>query len=147
MNHLVFKAVLALAIDAEGGVGAPCRDNAFPPCFSFRDGVVYALLLALIGLFAGLVSKRNMPEGEETGYPTNYILGLIGSFIGGLSWLAHRWMSWNTTKIPEGSLYTNVGSYNLLPGYLLSLLAAAMTALLLIALYRLLRGLESEDES
>jgi uncharacterized membrane protein YeaQ/YmgE (transglycosylase-associated protein family) len=140
MNHFVFKAGLALALDATGAAGDRCPDNAFPPCFTLRDGLIYTLLFALIGLFTGLVSKGNMPNSEETSYVANCILGIIGSLVGGLSWLAHRWMSWNVTRIPEGSVYTRVDSSNLIPGYLLSLLAAPMTALIVLAVYRMIRS-------
>jgi uncharacterized membrane protein YeaQ/YmgE (transglycosylase-associated protein family) len=80
-----------------------------------------------------------MPNGENTSYLENCILGIIGSVVGGLFWLAYRWSSWNFTNIPEGSVYTFVDSRYLLPGYLIGLLAAAMTALLVLAVYRLIR--------
>jgi uncharacterized membrane protein YeaQ/YmgE (transglycosylase-associated protein family) len=139
MNHFVFKADLALALGATEAAGNRCPDNSYPPCFGLREGLIYALLFALIGLFTGLVSKRCLPNGEETGYVANCILGIIGSVIGGLSWLALRWISWNVTRIPEGSVYTHADSYHLLPGYILSLLAAPMTALFVLAVYRLIR--------
>jgi uncharacterized membrane protein YeaQ/YmgE (transglycosylase-associated protein family) len=139
MNHFIFRTCSALALDATMGAGNRCPDNTYPPCFGLRDSLIYTLLFALIGLFTGLVSKRYMPSGEETSYATNCILGIIGSLIGGLSWLAIRWISWNFTNIPAGSVYVHVDSRHLLPGYLLSLLAAPMTALLIIAGYRLIR--------
>jgi len=139
MDLFVFKAGLELALDATGGAGNRCPDNSFPPCFGLRDALIYTLLFVLIGLFTGLVSKRHMPNGEETSYVANCILGIIGSLIGGLSWLALRWISWNATIIPEGSVYTQADSRHLLPGYLLSLVAAPIRALLVIAGYRLIR--------
>lgn len=139
MNHFVFKAGLALALGAIEEAGNRCPDNSYPPCFGLRDGIIYTLLFALIGLFAGLVSKRYMPNGEETSYAANCILGIIGSVMGGLFWLTNRWISWNLTRVPEGSVYTDVESYNLVPAYLLSLLTAPMTALLVLAGYRLIR--------
>lgn len=139
MNHFVFKAGLALALDATDGAVNRCPDNTYPPCFGLRDALIYTLLFALIGLFTGLVSKRYMPNGEDTSYVANIALGIIGSVIGGLSWLAFRWISWNLTRIPEGSVYTYADSHHLLPGYLISLLAAPMTALLVLAGYRLIR--------
>jgi uncharacterized membrane protein YeaQ/YmgE (transglycosylase-associated protein family) len=139
MNHFVFKAGLALTVGATEGAGNRCPDNSYPPCFSLRDGLIYTLLFVFIGLFAGLVSKRYMPNGEETSYVANCILGIIGSVIGGLWWLTNRWTSWNATIVPEGSVYTRVESYHLVPSYLLSLLAAPMTALLVLAAYRLIR--------
>jgi len=71
MNHFVFKDDLELALDATGGAGNHCPDNSFPPCFGLRDGLIYTLLFALIGLFTGLVSKRRMPNGEGTSYAAN----------------------------------------------------------------------------
>jgi uncharacterized membrane protein YeaQ/YmgE (transglycosylase-associated protein family) len=139
MNYFVFKAGLDLALDATRGAGNRCLDNSFPPCFGLRDALIYTLLFVLIGLFTGIVSKRYMPNGEETSYVANCILGISGSAIGGLSWLALRWISWNVTGIPEGSLYANADSHHLLPGYLLSLVAAPMTAFLVLAGYRLIR--------
>lgn len=139
MNHFVFKAGLALALGATEAADNRCPDNSYPPCFGLRDGLIYALLFVLIGLFTGLVAKRYMPNGEETSYVANCILGIIGSVIGGLSWLTLRWTSWNVTKIPEGSVYAQVDSRYLLPGYLIGLLAAPMTALLVLAGYRLIR--------
>jgi uncharacterized membrane protein YeaQ/YmgE (transglycosylase-associated protein family) len=139
MNLLVFKAGLALALDATGGAVNRCPGNTYPPCFGLRDALIYTLLFALIGLFTGLVSKRYMPNGEDTSYVANIALGIIGAIIGGLSWLALRWVSWNLTRIPEGSVYTYADSHHLLPGYLISLLAAPMTALLILAGYRLIR--------
>jgi uncharacterized membrane protein YeaQ/YmgE (transglycosylase-associated protein family) len=90
MNYFVFKAGLEFALDATGGAGNRCPDNSFPPCFGLRDALIYTLLFVLIGLFTGLVSKRRMPNGEETSYVANCILGIIGSLIGGLSRLALR---------------------------------------------------------
>jgi uncharacterized membrane protein YeaQ/YmgE (transglycosylase-associated protein family) len=139
MNHLVFNAVLALALGATEAAGNRCPDNSYPPCFGLRNGLIYTLLFALIGLFTGLVSKRYMPNGEETSYLENCILGIIGSVMGGLFWLTNRWITWNVTRIPEGSVYAHVESYNLVPAYILSLVAAPMTALLVIAGYRLIR--------
>src|SRR5262245_34729467 len=139
MNHFVFKSGLALALDATGGASDRCPDNSYPPCFGLREALIYTLLFAIIGLFTGLVSKRHMPNGEETSYVANCVLGIIGSVIGGLSWLALRWISWNATIIPEGSVYTQADSRHLLPGYLLRLLAAPMTGLLVLAAYRLIR--------
>jgi uncharacterized membrane protein YeaQ/YmgE (transglycosylase-associated protein family) len=132
-------SILALAFGFTGAAGNRCPDNSYPPCFGMREGLIYILLIALIGLFTGLVSKRYMPNGEETSYVANCILGIIGSLIGGVPWLILRWISWNVTKIPEGSVYTYADARHLLPGYLLSLLAAPMTALLVLAGYRLIR--------
>jgi hypothetical protein len=88
-----------------------------------------------IGVLAGVLQNL-----LATNYAMNYILGIVGgivgAFTGGGAWLAHRRMSWNHAKTPVGSVFTHVGSYNLLPDYLLSLPAAAVTALLVIALYR-----------
>jgi len=139
MNHFVFNAGLALALDATGTAGNRCPDNAYPPCFGLRDGLIYTLLFVLIGLFTGLVSKGNMPNSEDTSYVANCIIGIIGSLVGGLSWLTSRWISWNLTRIPEGSVYADVDSASLAPGYWLSLLAAPMTALLVLAANRLIR--------
>src|SRR5262245_8625947 len=144
MYQFAIKAGLALAQGAteavEQAAGNRCPDNSYPPCFWLRHLLFYTLLFALIGLFIGLVSKRYMPNGEGTSYLANCILGIIGSVTGGLFWLVNRWTSWNATIIPEGSLYTRVESYNLVPAYLLSLLVAPMTALLALAGYRLIRN-------
>jgi uncharacterized membrane protein YeaQ/YmgE (transglycosylase-associated protein family) len=140
MNHLVIKAGLSLALDATGVAGDRCPDNAYPPCFGMRDALIYILLFTLIGLFTGLVSKRYLPNGEDTSYVANCILGIIGSFMGGAPWLIIRWISWNVTNIPEGSLYTFADNRHLLPGYLISLVAASITALFVIAVYRLIRA-------
>lgn len=140
MNYFVFKTGLALAFGATEAASNRCPNNTFPPCFSLRDGLIYTLLFVLIGLFTGLVSKRYLPNGEDTSYVTNCILGIIGSLIGGLSWLTHRWITWNFTLVPEGSVYSQVESSHLVPGYLLSLLAASMSALFVIAVYRLIRS-------
>src|SRR5262245_48170027 len=129
MNHFDFKAGLELALDATGGAGDRCPDNSFPPCFGLRDALIYTLLFVLIGLFTGLVSKRHMPNSEETSYVANCILGIFGSLIGGLSWLATRWVSWNLTRIPEGSVYANADRRHLIPGYVLSLIDRKSTRL------------------
>jgi uncharacterized membrane protein YeaQ/YmgE (transglycosylase-associated protein family) len=139
MNYFVFNAGLAFALDATGAEANRCPDNSYSPCFGLRDVLIYTLLFALIGLFTGLVSKSEMPNGEETSYVANCILGIIGAVIGGLLWLTNRWTSWNATRVPEGSVYTYADSRYLLPGYLLSLIAASMMALLVLAAYRLIR--------
>ncbi len=139
MNLFILKTGLALAQGATEVTGETCPYNSYPPCFSLRDGLIYILLFTLIGLFTGLVSKRYMPNGEGTSYLENCILGIIGSLFGGLFWLTNRWISWNATLVPEGSVYTHVESSNLVPAYVISLVAALMTALLFLAGYRLIR--------
>ena len=86
-----------------------------------------------------------MPGGDESDYRAHCLLGVAGSVVGGLSWLWLRWWSWigpagAAGRGPEGSAYASADSAQTqLPGYWVALLAAPITALLVLAVYKLLK--------
>ena len=108
--------------------------------------LAYTLAFALIGLFAGLIARRYMPGGDAADYRAHGLLGVAGSVSGGLSWLWLRWWSWTETvaaagRGPEGSAYSGADSAQTqMPGYWIGLLAAPISALLVLAVYKLLKG-------
>ena len=108
--------------------------------------IAYTLAFALIGLCTGLVARRYMPGGDAADYRAHSLIGVAGSISGGLFWLWLRWRSWaagggSAGWGPEGSAYAGADSAQTqLPGYWLGLLAAPITALLALAVYKLLKG-------
>ncbi len=100
----------------------------------------YILAYVIIGLAAGLVSRRYMP-GAAVGNSRGLMLfGAVGSGVGGLlgyGLIAAGWQrsqQWGT-----GTDYAYVDSSHMVPVYWLSLAVALCGALLVLAGYKLLR--------
>ena len=83
----------------------------------------------ILGLIAGLIAKAIMPGKDPGGLIITTLLGIVGSVIGGFI----------------GSLllgYGRVDSTGDLtkPGFLMSLILAVVGAIIVLAVYRLIRG-------
>ena len=105
----------------------------------------YALAFVLIGLFAGLVTRRHMLGDGASSLWAHLLFGLVGSVAGGLGWLGLRWFGWNVNpRTPEGAAYASVDvgqAHN--QGYWIALVIAPATALLVLALYKLISSRRS----
>lgn len=111
--------------------------------------LVYTLAFLIIGLFAGYVSKTDMPGGASVGSRTNYVLAVVGALAGGLFWLALRTMAWGGVQGgtqagqgPEAAAYASLVGDTTQPGYWIGLFIATAGALLMLAGYRLFFGRE-----
>lgn len=79
-------------------------------------GVIGLLLAALVGLVIGVIAKLLMPGKDPGGWFVTILLGIAGSWVGGF-------------------LVSMLGIAGAVPG----LLAAVIGAVLLLALYRLIK--------
>ena len=79
-------------------------------------GVIGLLLAALVGLVIGVIAKLLMPGKDPGGWFVTILLGIAGSWVGGF-------------------LVSMLGIAGAVPG----LLAAVLGAVLLLALYRLIK--------
>src|SRR3712207_2261212 len=85
-------------LSTAAGIGLPGPRAGI---FQFRGTVevmsyylLYTLAFLAIGLFAGHVSKDDLPGGALVGARAGYALGVAGALAGGLSWLALRGYGW-----------------------------------------------------
>ncbi len=95
----------------------------------------------LIGLFAGYTSKFIMPGKVPDKAFSLALLGMIGSIIGGL--LVFMLFSYGRTHAYLYGftyLYPTENSGVTLPAFWLSLFSAASGAVLILAVYKLIRG-------
>ena len=76
----------------------------------------------VFGLIAGIIAKALMPGKDPGGLVVTILLGIAGSLIGGF--------------IGERLLYSEGSG----PGRIMSLVLAVIGAVVLLALYRLIRG-------
>ncbi|CAN5819818.1 GlsB/YeaQ/YmgE family stress response membrane protein [soil metagenome] len=87
------------------------------------------LVWIILGLLAGLIAKAIMPGKDPGGALITTLLGIVGSVIGGF--------------IAQGLGYgRNVDSTGDLsePGFLMSLVLAVIGAIIVLAVYRLIKG-------
>ncbi len=107
--------------------------------------VGYILAYALIGLVAGLISRRYMPGQVATTSTRFSVWGIAGALLGGLACFAVIKYGWTQSQVQGTS-----GNYARLdhgtgePGYWVSLFAAALSALLVLAAYKLVKAGRSE---
>ena len=83
----------------------------------------------IMGLIAGLIAKAIMPGKDPGGAIITTIIGIVGAIIGGF--------------IAQGLGYgRSVDSTEQLsePGFLMSLFLAVIGAIILLAIYRLIKG-------
>jgi uncharacterized membrane protein YeaQ/YmgE (transglycosylase-associated protein family) len=76
----------------------------------------------VFGLIAGIIAKAIMPGKDPGGFVVTILLGIAGSLIGGF--------------IGERLLYGGGSG----PGRIMSLILAVIGAIVLLAVYRLIRG-------
>jgi uncharacterized membrane protein YeaQ/YmgE (transglycosylase-associated protein family) len=83
----------------------------------------------IFGLIAGIIAKAIMPGKDPGGAIITIVLGIIGAVIGGFI---------GRTLLGYGS--ASDGNDVSEPGFLMSLLLAVVGAILVLAVYRLIKG-------
>ena len=84
----------------------------------------------IFGLIAGLIAKAIMPGRDPGGAIITILLGIAGSLIGGF--LGHALFCYGRAVNDTGDLSQ--------PGFLMSLVLAVIGAIVLLGLYRLVKG-------
>lgn len=84
----------------------------------------------IFGLIAGLIAKAIMPGRDPGGLIITMLLGIAGSIIGGFVGQA---------LFGTGRAIKDTGDLSQ-PGFLMSLVLAVIGAIVLLALYRLIKG-------
>ncbi len=80
----------------------------------------------ILGLLAGVIAKAIMPGRDPGGLIITTLLGIVGSVIGG--WVGRAFFGYG-----RGDSVTE-------PGFLMSLVLAVVGAIIVLAVYRLIRG-------
>jgi uncharacterized membrane protein YeaQ/YmgE (transglycosylase-associated protein family) len=83
----------------------------------------------ILGLIAGLLAKAIMPGKDPGGVIITILLGIVGSIIGGFI---------GRTLLGYGHA-DNAGDMSQ-PGFLMSLVLAVIGAIVVLAVYRLIKG-------
>jgi uncharacterized membrane protein YeaQ/YmgE (transglycosylase-associated protein family) len=86
----------------------------------------------VFGLIAGLIAKAIMPGRDPGGFIITILLGIAGAVIGGF---IGRALFGYGTRGDSGDVTQ--------PGFLMSLALAVIGAIVLLALYRLIKGRSS----
>ena len=84
----------------------------------------------VFGLIAGLIAKAIMPGKDPGGCIITMLLGIAGSLIGGF--IGRALFGYGQTYGDSRDLSQ--------PGFLMSLVLAVVGAIILLALYRLIKG-------
>ena len=84
----------------------------------------------IFGLVAGLIAKAIMPGRDPGGTIITILLGIAGSLIGGF--IGQALFGYGRAVNDTGDLSR--------PGFLMSLVLAVIGAIVLLALYRLIKG-------
>ena len=84
----------------------------------------------IFGLIAGLIAKAIMPGRDPGGFIITILLGIAGSLIGGF--IGQALFGYGRTVNDSSDLSQ--------PGFLMSLVLAVIGAIVLLALYRLVKG-------
>ena len=82
-----------------------------------------------MGLIAGLIAKAIMPGKDPGGAIITTLLGIVGAIIGGF---IGRGLGYGRTVDSTGELAE--------PGFLMSLALAVIGAIIVLAIYRLIKG-------
>jgi uncharacterized membrane protein YeaQ/YmgE (transglycosylase-associated protein family) len=85
----------------------------------------------VFGLIAGVIAKAIMPGKDPGGCIVTILLGIAGAFIGGL--IGQYLLGYGTGGRGDVSDLTK-------PGFLMSLVLAVVGAIILLAIYRLIKG-------
>jgi len=83
----------------------------------------------ILGLLAGLLAKAIMPGRDPGGAIITILLGIVGAIIGGF--LGRTFLGYG--RAGDGGGFTE-------PGFLMSLVLATIGAIILLAVYRLIKG-------
>ena len=84
----------------------------------------------VFGLIAGLIAKAIMPGRDPGGLIITILLGIVGSVIGGF--IGQAVFGYGGTVNSASDLSR--------PGFLMSLVLAVIGAIILLAIYRLIKG-------
>src|ERR1044071_6291372 len=84
----------------------------------------------IFGLIAGLIAKAIMPGRDPGGFIITILLGIAGSLLGGF--IGHALFGYGRAVNDTGDLSR--------PGFLMSLVLAVFGAIVLLVLYRLIKG-------
>ena len=84
----------------------------------------------IFGLIAGVIAKAIMPGKDPGGIIITILLGIAGSLIGGF--IGRALFGYGQRASDSGALTQ--------PGFLMSLVLAVVGAIVLLALYRLIKG-------
>jgi uncharacterized membrane protein YeaQ/YmgE (transglycosylase-associated protein family) len=84
----------------------------------------------IFGLIAGLIAKAIMPGTDPGGFIITILLGIAGSIIGGF--IGQALFGYGRAVNDTGDLSQ--------PGFLMSLVLAVIGAIVLLALYRVIKG-------
>ena len=87
------------------------------------------LVWIILGLIAGLIAKAIMPGKDPGGAILTTLLGIVGAVIGGF---IGRGLGYGPTVDSAGGLSE--------PGFLMSLVLAVIGAIIVLAVYRLIKG-------
>jgi uncharacterized membrane protein YeaQ/YmgE (transglycosylase-associated protein family) len=83
----------------------------------------------VFGLIAGAIAKAIMPGRDPGGAIVTIIIGIVGALIGGF--IGRTFLGYGT--INSANDFSR-------PGFLMSLLLAVIGAIILLAVYRMIRG-------
>ena len=83
----------------------------------------------IFGLIAGTIAKAIMPGRDPGGVVITILLGIVGSLIGGFI---------GRTLLGYGRI-NEIGDFSR-PGFLMSLVFAVIGSIILLAIYRLIKG-------
>ena len=84
----------------------------------------------VLGLIAGLIAKAIMPGKDPGGAIITTLLGIVGAVIGG--YVGRGLLGYGRAADTTGSLSE--------PGFLMSLVLAVVGAIIVLAIYRLIKG-------
>ena len=88
----------------------------------------------VFGLIAGLIAKAIMPGRDPGGCIVTILIGIAGSFLGGF--IGRALFGYGTGLHGDSRDLTH-------PGFLMSLGLAVVGAIILLAIYRLIKGRQS----
>jgi uncharacterized membrane protein YeaQ/YmgE (transglycosylase-associated protein family) len=87
------------------------------------------IAMIIVGLIAGLIAKAIMPGKDPGGVIITILLGIVGSILGGR--LIAPMLGYGRA--------TDAGDISS-PGFLMSIVLAVIGAIILLAVYRLIKG-------
>ncbi len=85
----------------------------------------------VFGLIAGVIAKAIMPGRDPGGCIVTILIGIAGSLLGGF--IGHYLLGYGTGGRGDVSDLTK-------PGFLMSLVLAVVGAIILLVIYRLIKG-------
>ncbi len=88
------------------------------------------LVWLVLGLIAGLIAKAIMPGKDPGGALITTLLGIVGAVIGGF--IGRELLGYGRSVDSAGDLTE--------PGFLMSLFLAVIGAIIVLAVYRLIKG-------